>query len=159
MKVVVWLSRTRRSRPAFRRISTWLLAQLPARKRPVDIVAHGRGGLLARALVNDGRLPVRRVCQVGSPNHGTPLAREPLAWLNGHVALLAALPTQHSLPTLEGVLALMRSVALGAEAGLPGHRHRYARRLRDFESRNRTRRPSRGTPSARITRETPARSS
>ena len=98
----------------------WLLAQLPARKHPVDIVGHGRGGLLARALVKDGRLPVRRVCQIGSPNHGTPLAREPLAWLNGHVAMLAELPTNQALPTLEGVLALMRSVALGAEIGLPG---------------------------------------
>jgi pimeloyl-ACP methyl ester carboxylesterase len=98
----------------------WLLAQLPPRKFPVDIVGHGRGGLLARALVSDGRLPVRRVCQVGSPNHGTPLAREPLAWLNGHVALLAGLPANHALPTLEGALALVRSVALGAETGLPG---------------------------------------
>lgn len=98
----------------------WLLAQLPSRREPVDIVGHGRGGLLARALATDGRLSLRRVCQVGCPNHGTPLAREPLAWLNGHIALLASLPAHHALPTLEGALALMRSVALGAEPGMPG---------------------------------------
>jgi pimeloyl-ACP methyl ester carboxylesterase len=99
---------------------TWLLAQLPTRSQPVDIVGHGRGGLLARALVADKHLPVRRVIQVGTPNNGTPLAREPLAWLNAHVAPLASMPSQYSFLTLEGALALMRSVALGAEPGLPG---------------------------------------
>lgn len=98
----------------------WLLSQLPARTQPVDIVGHGRGGLLARALVADGRLPVRRVCQVGTPNNGTPLAREPLSWLNAHVAPLASIPARHAFLTLEGALALMRSVALGVEPGLPG---------------------------------------
>jgi pimeloyl-ACP methyl ester carboxylesterase len=97
-----------------------LLAQLPTRSQPVDIVGHGRGGLLARALVADNHLPVRRVIQVGTPNNGTPLASEPLAWLNAHVAPLASMPSQYSFLTLEGALALMRSVALGAEPGLPG---------------------------------------
>ncbi len=98
----------------------WLLAQLPVRTQPVDIVGHGRGGLLARVLVADGRLPVRRVCQVGTPNNGTPLAREPLSWLNAHVAPLTSIPARYSFLTLEGALAMMRSVALRAEPGLPG---------------------------------------
>jgi hypothetical protein len=77
----------------------WLLAQLPARTQPVDI---------------------GRVCQVGTPNNGTALARDPLAWINAHVSALASLPAQYAFLTLEGALTLMRSVALGAEPGLPG---------------------------------------
>ena len=97
----------------------WLLANLPARTQPLDIVGHGRGGLLARAVVTDGRLPVRCVCQVGTPNNGTPLARDPIAWINAHVSPLASIPAQYAFLTLEGALALMRSVALGAQPGLP----------------------------------------
>src|ERR1044071_9770999 len=44
----------------------WLLANVPPRQDCIDIVAHGRGGLLARSIAADGRLPVRRACLVGT---------------------------------------------------------------------------------------------
>ena len=100
----------------------WLLAQVAGLPGPFDIVAHGRGGLLARALAVDGRLPLRRVCQVGTPNKGTLLARESHLprFLDGHVAMLATTPKMVAQGTLEGVLCLARCVAQGLRAALPG---------------------------------------
>jgi hypothetical protein len=101
---------------------SWLLTQLGHLPGPFDIVAHGRGGLLARAIAADGRLPLRRVCQLGTPNNGTPLALETnlVHFLNGHVAMLARTPPKVAHATLEGVLCLARCVALGSSEQLPG---------------------------------------
>jgi hypothetical protein len=94
------------------------LPPLPA----LDIVAHGRGGLFARAIAADGRVPVRRAVLVGTPNHGTPLAYGAnfKRFLDGHVALLARAPRDIALPILEGTLSLARCVALGLPMTLPG---------------------------------------
>jgi hypothetical protein len=99
-----------------------LLARLADIPGPFDVVAHGRGGLLARALAVAGRLPLRRVCQVGSPNKGTALACESHLpqFLDGHVAMLARVPQVMARGTLEGVLCLARCVAQGLRAALPG---------------------------------------
>jgi hypothetical protein len=100
----------------------WLLANLSPLPGPFDVVAHGRGGLLARALAVDGRLPLRRVCQVGTPNKGTTLACEAHLpqFLDGHVAMLATVPGAAAQGTLEGALCLARCVAQGMRAALPG---------------------------------------
>jgi len=100
----------------------WLHAHLPPRKDCFDIVAHGRGGLLARSLAADGRVPVRRACLVGTPNRGTPLAADPQLprYLDGHVALLARARRDVAEPTLQGALSVARGVALGLAADLPG---------------------------------------
>jgi pimeloyl-ACP methyl ester carboxylesterase len=100
----------------------WLLAQLPPLTTQIDIVAHGRGGLLARGIAAEGRLSVRRVCQIGTPNNGTPLAAQANlpCFLNGHVAQLARLPQVVAEATLEGALCMVRFVALGLPADLPG---------------------------------------
>lgn len=100
----------------------WLVTNLASLPGPFDVVAHGRGGLLARALAVDGRLPLRRVCQVGTPNKGTPLARESHLprFLDGHVAMLAMAPKGVARGTLEGALCLARCVAQGLRAALPG---------------------------------------
>jgi hypothetical protein len=100
----------------------WLVSHLGAVPGPVDVVAHGRGGLLARALAVDGRLPLRRVCQVGTPNQGTVLARESHLphFLDAHVAMLADAPQAVAQPVLEGALCLARCVAQGLRAALPG---------------------------------------
>jgi pimeloyl-ACP methyl ester carboxylesterase len=100
----------------------WLLANMPARLDCVDIVAHGRGGLLARLIASDGRLNVRRVCLIGTPNLGTPLARDAnlSGYLDGHVALLARARRDVAQPTLSGALCVARGVALGLVPDLPG---------------------------------------
>jgi hypothetical protein len=100
----------------------WLVSNLSRLPGPFDIVAHGRGGLLARALAADGRLPLRRVCLVGTPNKGTVLA---LAgnlphFIDGHVAMLARTSASVARATLEGTLCMLRFLALGLSGGLPG---------------------------------------
>jgi hypothetical protein len=100
----------------------WLVSQAAHLAGPIDIVALGRGGLLARAIAADGRLPLRRVCQVGTPNNGTPLAHETnlMRFLDAHVAMLACISDRVASTTLEGVLCLARAAALGLTAPLPG---------------------------------------
>ena len=100
----------------------WLLANLPPRQDCLDIVAHGRGGLLARSMAAEGRVSVRRACLVGTPNRGTPLASDALLprYLDGHVALLARARRDVAEPTLQGALCLARGVALGLAPELPG---------------------------------------
>jgi len=100
----------------------WLVAHLGQLQGPIDVVAHGRGGLLARALAVDGRLALRRVCLVGTPNKGTTLAESSNLrhLLDGHVAMLARVPVNSAQPTLEGALCMLRLVALGLPCPLPG---------------------------------------
>jgi hypothetical protein len=100
----------------------WLVAHLGQLRGPIDIVALGRGGLLARALAADGRLPLRRVCLVGTPNKGTTLAEYSnlRQLLDGHVAMLARVPAKVAQATLEGALCMLRFVALGVTCPLPG---------------------------------------
>jgi len=100
----------------------WLVTHLSQLPGPIDIVAHGRGGLLARAIAADGRLPLRRVCLVGTPNNGTSLARygNLSRLLDGHVAMLARTSTSVAQATLEGALCMLRFVALGVASPLPG---------------------------------------
>ena len=101
----------------------WMLKQLPAGlEGPVDIVCHSRGGLVARAIAAGDRPTVRRICQVGAPNVGTPLAqvKHIISFLDGHTALLSALPDSVSTIMLEALLCLVKLVVTGAVFGLPG---------------------------------------
>ena len=101
----------------------WTLKQLPsATNGPVDVVSHSRGGLVTRRLAASDRLKIRRVCQVGTPNDGTPLAypKHLITFLNGHTALLTKLPDTVSTIVLEGILCVVKLVATGAGHGLPG---------------------------------------
>jgi hypothetical protein len=101
---------------------SWLVSQVAHVPGPFDIVALGRGGLLARAIAADGRLPLRRVCQVGTPNNGTPLALATnlLRFLDAHVSMLACISNRVARTTLEGVLCMARVAALGLTPTLPG---------------------------------------
>ena len=101
---------------------SWLWSQLAHLPGPFDILALGRGGLVARAIAVDGRLPLRRVCQVGTPNNGTPLAHgaKLLRFLDGHVSMLACIPARVARTTLEGVLCMTRAATMGLAAPLPG---------------------------------------
>jgi hypothetical protein len=125
----------------------WLVPRLAPLPGPFDMVGHGRGGLLARAFAVDGRLPLRRVCQVGAPNQGTPLARGPelTQFLDAHLAMLAH-TGKHAArnaaqSTLEGVLALARATASGGSDALPGvealtPEHAIPSRRMDFGARS-----------------------
>jgi hypothetical protein len=102
--------------------AAWLAGLLPPGVPALDIIAHGRGGLVARALAADPGVAVRRGVLVGTPNYGTPLARaENLArWLDGHVAHLASMPRAGARTTLEGLLGIARFAAPGLSTRLPG---------------------------------------
>ena len=101
----------------------WTLKQLPsAINGPVDVVCHRRGGLVARRLTVTNRLKMRRVCLVGTPNEGTPLAhaKNLIAFLDGHTAFLTDLPDTVSTILLEGILFVVKLVGTGVGEGLPG---------------------------------------
>jgi hypothetical protein len=98
----------------------WLATHLAGIAGPLDMVGLGRGGLLARAIAADGRLPLRRVCQLGTPNKGTAIAADLMSFLNGHVAMLARSSKAVAQATLEGVLCTMRFAAIAPAACLPG---------------------------------------
>jgi hypothetical protein len=98
----------------------WLATHLAGLQGPMDIVALGRGGLLARAIAADGRLPLRRVCQLGTPNKGTAIAADLMSFVDGHVAMLARSSKVVAQATLEGVLCTVRFAAIAPAACLPG---------------------------------------
>jgi len=107
----------------------WLLQQLPAAAAlggPLDVVCHSRGGLVARELAARaaaGQAPrVARVCQVGAPNLGTPLA-DATHWtvfLDAHTNCLTKLPDSLTTVVLEGLLCLVKIIGSGVARGLPG---------------------------------------
>lgn len=47
---------------------------IQAMGRPAHIVGHSLGGLIGAMLLREGRLPIGRVVQLGSPNLGSPAA-------------------------------------------------------------------------------------
>lgn len=105
----------------------WLLEQLPEQivaGAILDIVSHSRGGLVARELVRRGNAApkIARVCLVGTPNLGTPLA-DILHWttfLNVHTSLLSVLPDSTTTVLMEGLLCLVKILGSGLTGGLPG---------------------------------------
>ena len=136
----------------------WLVTHLAHLPGPIDIVAHGRGGLLARALAADGRLPLRRVCLVGTPNKGTVLAEYAnlSRFLDGHVAMLARTSANVAQATLEGALCMLRFVALGAAAALARHRSAAAGQRIAKQSRRSQRRSAAVVHGERASSPTPA---
>ncbi|MFF4444120.1 esterase/lipase family protein [Streptomyces sp. NPDC001502] len=109
----------------------WLLEHLPAdRPLTLDLVAHSRGGLVARqlgseALARDARRPapcVRTLIHVATPNAGTVLAdRQRLGrLLDAFTNLLCLLPDEMVSSTLEVVLEVVKHCAAGALGGLDG---------------------------------------
>ena len=96
----------------------------------VDVLAHGRGGLVARALVEGGsatlggvaRLRVRDVIFAGTPNAGTPFADvdNMEKTLNRYTALATATLTQFGGPLAGGIFAAAKSAAFKMAAQLKG---------------------------------------
>jgi hypothetical protein len=109
----------------------WLLDRLPP-DRPVtlDVVAHSRGGLVARELGQDtlaraaGRPPpvIRTIVHVATPNAGTVLAsRDRLeSLLDTFTNLLSLFPEELFSTAIEGVLEVVKQVATGVLGGLDG---------------------------------------
>ncbi|HEX6596204.1 MAG TPA: CHAT domain-containing protein [Acidimicrobiales bacterium] len=95
----------------------------------VDILCHSRGGLVARSLVElaepagtSGKLRVRQVVFVATPNRGTPLADpERLgSLLDGLTNLLDLVPDNPVTDSLNGIVTVVRQLAVGALKGLDG---------------------------------------
>jgi hypothetical protein len=109
----------------------WLLDRLPADRRlTLDIVAHSRGGLVARHLARpdlaeDAGRPtpaIRRLVHVGTPNAGTVLASQGRlsSLLDVFTNLLSLLPDQVMGVALEAVVEVVKQIASGVMAGLDG---------------------------------------
>jgi hypothetical protein len=104
----------------------WLTDRVPTdRPLTVDVLAHGRGGLVARELAE--RPPatgvqVRSISFVGTPNAGTPLC-EP-AHLVSYVDLLtnalSLVPDNGVTDALDGIVSVLSHVARKAFEGIPG---------------------------------------
>jgi hypothetical protein len=96
----------------------------------VDVIAHSRGGLVARALseqqhrlaLSGRRLEVRSAVFVGVPNAGTALADpEHLGdLLDTYTNLLDAFPDIGAVDVLQVVLEVVKQVATGVVEGLDG---------------------------------------
>jgi hypothetical protein len=102
--------------------ATWLRTQLPS-DRDVDlhVLAHSRGGLVARHLPAD-HVRVGTLVHVAVPNAGTTLAsRDKLGdLLDTYTNLLSLFPDPAGTPALEVVLEVVKQVAQGALGGLDG---------------------------------------
>ena len=103
----------------------------PGIRLSVDIVAHSRGGLVARALAAAGEadplfpIAVRRIVYVGTPNAGTALTdAKHLAEMLDRVSTMLNLvpdgPWSVVTDVLDGVLTVVQVLAQGATGGLPG---------------------------------------
>ena len=102
----------------------------PGAKLDVDIIAHGRGGLVARSLVEGGsesidgadRLTVRKVVFVGTPNAGTPFAdvQNIERTLNHYTLMAGATLTHFGGPIAGGLFAAAKSAAFRMAAQLKG---------------------------------------
>jgi hypothetical protein len=98
----------------------WLRSQLPTdRQLTFDVMAHSRGGLIARQLPQDS---VRKLVLLASPNAGTPLAsKDRLGQLiDVCTNLFALFPDSAGAVTLQAVLEVVKQLATGALSGLDG---------------------------------------
>ncbi|HWM21889.1 MAG TPA: CHAT domain-containing protein [Ilumatobacteraceae bacterium] len=99
----------------------------------VDVLAHSRGGLVARMLteraddvgIGSGRLRVRQVVFVATPSHGTPLADPDhlgglVDSLTNLVDLVPDNPASPVLDTITGVVGVVKQLAVSAMKGLDG---------------------------------------
>jgi hypothetical protein len=108
----------------------WLARNLPDGLRlDADIVSHSRGGLVAREICEyadqlglSGRLAIRRLVMVATPNAGTALAAVShwKSCVDRITNVLQFLPDNPVTDTMDAVLTLLKHVVLGAVDGLDG---------------------------------------
>lgn len=111
--------------------ASWLVDQLPTNSNlVVDIVSHSRGGLVSRILceqpalvgLEPGRMTVRTLLMVATPNSGTAMA-EPKHignWLDLVTNMLQFFPDNPVTDTIDVVLTVIKQLAVGAMKGLNG---------------------------------------
>ena len=111
--------------------ATWLGRELAGRGRlTVDVVAHSRGGLVAREICEHGAehglggVDVRRLVMVATPNAGTALADVGYwkTWVDRMTNILQFVPDNPVTDTFDAVLTLLTHVAVGTVHGLDGLR-------------------------------------
>jgi hypothetical protein len=110
--------------------AAWLAAHLPERLPPtVDIVAHSRGGLVARTIFDHGadfgldtRLRVRRLIMVATPNAGTTLAdpQHLERFMNRLTNIAQLIPGTSVTDVVALVLTVLKHVAIGVFEELEG---------------------------------------
>jgi pimeloyl-ACP methyl ester carboxylesterase len=95
----------------------------------LDIVAHSRGGLVARELAQrananglDGKVRVQSVTFVGTPNLGTPFCNSDhlASYVDAMTNLLSALPDNGITDAVDCVVGVLSHVARKMYAGIPG---------------------------------------
>ncbi len=110
----------------------WLadrLAGLGLHRLEVDVISHSRGGLVSRVLTEQpdlggitGRVDVRRLVMVATPNAGTALTDvEHLEQLlNRLTTLIQLVPDNGVTDALDVILAVLKQVATGVFSSLDG---------------------------------------
>ena len=95
----------------------------------LDIVAHSRGGLVARELAQrananglGGKLHVQSVTFVGTPNRGTPFCNSDhlASYVDAMTNLLSALPDNGITDAVDCVVGVLSHVARQMYKGIPG---------------------------------------
>ncbi len=123
----------------------WFLGAMPDGVRlDLDILCHSRGGLVARTLAEKQAelsagnvvVSVRRVVFVASPNDGTPLTDTTRLgdFVDTYTNLVNFFPDTVTLGVLQGVLAVVKQLAVDVASGLAGLESmlRDGRFLRDW---------------------------
>lgn len=109
----------------------WFIKQIPENIRMnIDILCHSRGGLVSRVLCeNQGEISlgskivgINKVVFVATPNAGTILADDRYIdnFLNIYTNLASLFPTSATVSILEGVLTVLKILAVDAVKNLPG---------------------------------------
>jgi pimeloyl-ACP methyl ester carboxylesterase len=111
-------------------LATMLKALPPGQRLDLDVIAHSRGGLVGRVMcerpsdagLDPGRLQVRTLVMIATPNAGTPLAdRKHIgAFIDTLTNILEFIPDNPATDTLDVLLALLKQVAIGVTGGLEG---------------------------------------
>lgn len=114
-----------------RQNAAWLLRRIPeGTKLELDVLCHSRGGLVSRVLaerqaefsLGSRSLAVRKTVFVAAPNAGTALtdAGHLIDLIDSYTNLLNFFPGTGVSEILQAIIAVMKQLAVGAVAGLPG---------------------------------------
>jgi pimeloyl-ACP methyl ester carboxylesterase len=120
-----------------------LLKMLPSDGRiELDIIAHSRGGLVARELAellqSDNRATIRNSVLVAAPNTGTELADDEhmREFIETYLAIFDFIPPHPVAVGIEGVIAAIKEFAAGSLAALPGLQAMNPTKMKQINSRS-----------------------